>query len=285
MTRIAVLFVLVLTAPAQARTIDRIETPLQAVPDGAVVGAGEGHVAWATGRGTLHLWTRGYGGATPVAALRCGCSAYAVEVGMDRAGRAVALVGTIRPDRDRGALRLVRLDTGATAKVRHGEAIDSGRLFFVRRQALWAAPLRGTKVGRATRLRAVPHGERWQVQAADEGRLGMMIRTAVDAECIRQRPAFGRPRGRWRSAPASVACTGPGGAAAIVGVSRAGLVTHHFREDGVPPILRLTTPAGTSRRVQDGLGAASLARGGRLFAVGEDSDGDQAVGFTAVAFP
>jgi hypothetical protein len=168
--------------------------------------------------------------------------------------------------------------------------------------SLWRAPVVGTSVGRAARLRTSRRGEEWGAVIADVGRVAVTTYGPPEPDLgpqftMREETAFGTPRGPWTRTGVTYATDYGYWPHSLLGFTHDGgslvigqededdaFVVQHVpmgrREDAKdPPRVRLGTTAATELRAP-----SYDASTRRIVAFGRDRSGAPAVGRTVVVF-
>lgn len=315
-------------AAAATPTLRIVESPLQQVVVASPVArtaAGDGHVAWIT-RPTIaggnpaadrpaEVWTLRDGAAVQVARFLdvAPNGILALEVGTDAAGAPVAIVTSTRRD-ETTDLRLVRLDTGEVRSVsptRGGQLIggvglDRGRYYYTlhaktpgsrNTSGLWRATLKGTSIGRASKLRTSRRGEVWNGVLADRNRVGIATARRIVARGetgTETAFAFGTPRGTWTRTGSVEILSGAYRPVFALGFTRDRKALVTLREAANSDTLEVTrAPVGGGRTTKvrlayplgSPLGSASYdAAQQRVLAVGPDAQATPTLGYTAPVF-
>jgi hypothetical protein len=321
-------------------TVPVVEQPLQADAGSAAFATGEGLEVWATTRLepgakklTIDLWWLKDGTPTKAGSVpdtssyndQSGVSGeIALETGTSAGGAPVVLVRTLGGG-SAGVdhTTLMDLRTGKATKlpgtrrglVVGGVAVDRGRAYFTlhRRKtiarstsSLWSAPVTGTTIGKAKKLRTSRRGDVWFAVLADQGRVA--INEAANPPKDHRSPyypsyyvddfAFGTPRGTWRRTDLIPVLDGPIPTHAMAGFTTGGkaLVTLRTQgDDDLPTLLTLSPAAGVGGAKRSALlgsdpetspedGAFDAATG-RILTAGTAADGTEQVGLSGVAFP
>lgn len=320
-------------AHAADPSVDRIVEPLaaQAGPDRladpgtlAATAAGNGHVAWVVVRGVTltgaadaqnpvaEVWTRRGADAVKVADVPLAGVLRDVELGDDAAGDPVLVVASWGPD-NTTEFRLVGLGGGAVRKVSStrrgltvgGMAIDAGTLLYVvhpekmgprNTSSLWRAPLAGTSIGRATKVRTSVRREMWAGVHADVHRVAVSTVRAPEKGTpssffARDELAFGTLRGPWTRTGVTYATDGGYRPVTVLGFSHDGraVITAQDQQRGAPLALRVPMGKGPVKRLrlggsaETGFQAPSYdAAIDRILAFGPDMGGRPSVGWTGI---
>ncbi|WP_022927090.1 hypothetical protein [Patulibacter americanus] len=290
----------------------------------AATAAGNGHVAWVVVRGVTfgapadaqapvaEVWTPRDGQAAKVAEFPVQASGLRdVELGEDAAGDPVLVVASAAAAGGT-EFRLVALNTGQVRKVasvRRGlqvgaMAIDAGRLCSVVHPArvgprntssLWRAPLAGTSVGRATKVRTSARGETWFGVDADVHRIAVTSRAPEKGDpssiFAREELAFGTLRGPWTRTGLTHPSEGGSRPVTVLGFSRdrKAVITAQDQQRGAPLALRVPMGKGKVQRLRLGDAAQAALQSPsydaaieRILAFGPDEAGQPSVGWTGI---